>query len=134
MKKFLYVILVCLLCTGCKKTEIKKPMEYVTGIEIDCYYRDRYLHRQYRDAEKMDIITEYLYRLHPRDMLTFEDPDNMLGNSCRIILSLSTGKTRVYHQKGNEYLSVDLHRWQRIQDADGNVLYHLINHLESDAI
>lgn len=132
MKKMMIALMLCLMLTGCQKPEAKKQMEYVTGITIDCHYRDRYLYRHYRDSEKLNVITDYLHSLNPRDLTHTVDPDNLTGDSCRIILSLSTGKTRVYHQKGNAYLSVDLHRWQKILEADGNVLYHLINHLESD--
>ena len=117
---------------GCEKPEAKRPMEYVTGITVDCHYRNRYLYRQYRDSDKLNVITDYLHNLNPRYLTRTVDPDNLTGDSCRIILSLSTGKTRVYHQKGNAYLSVDLHRWQKIRENDGNVLYHLVNHLESD--
>lgn len=120
------------LLTGCSKKGEIRPMEYVVCVEIDCLYREKVLHRKYENPDKMDIILHYLYTLEPENGTVTEDPDQFGGDCCKITIKLSHGESRVYRQQGEGYLSVDSHKWQKIPKSQGKLLFHLVNHIESD--
>lgn len=135
MKKIIISLMLfsCTLFSGCKKqTPTPAPMEYVTSVEVSYDYRSQHLYRRYTDSDKMDVILFYLYDLKPYGMPTTEDPDDIIGDSCKITVHLSTGNKHVYRQRGSRYLSVDSHRWQKIKESQGTVLFHLVNHIQSD--
>ena len=79
----------------------------------------------------MDVFLYYLYYLEPYGQAD-TDPEQLKSDRCKITIHLSSGETRVYRQQGSRYLSVDAHRWQKIRKSQGSVLFHLVNHIESD--
>lgn len=133
IRKILPFLLVCVLFSGCKeKTNLPEtPLVFVTQVHIDYQYRQSHLQRRYTDSDKMDVILYYLYDLSPHGQPE-EDPEQIQGDSCKITVTMSDGSQRVYRQVAGQYLSVDSRPWQKISEMKGNVLYHLVNHIESD--
>lgn len=133
MRILVILLSLCLLLSGCKKTEPKPAasLTYVTAVEVSYRYRNNQLHRSYTQCDKMDVILYYLYHLTPEGQPD-EDPEQILDDICKITVTMSNGQQRIYRQIGSRYLSIDSHRWQKIQKSQGSVLYHLINHMQSD--
>ena len=133
IKKTIPFLLLCFLFSGCRdNTDHTEPaLVYVTEISIDYQYRQSHLRRHYTDSDKMDVILYYLYDLSPHGQPE-EDPEQIQGDSRKITLTLSNGQTRIYRQIGSQYLSVDFHPWQKISQKKAGVLFHLVNHIESD--
>ena len=127
------VLLLSALLCGCKRqaAPLEEPLVFVTQIHIDYEYRQNHLLRSYTDADKMDVILYYLYGLSPHGQPE-EDPEQIQGDSCKITVTLSNGQQKIYRQIGSQYLSVDFHPWQTIPQDRGSLLYHLVNHIESD--
>ena len=127
------ICMFCLLLSGCKAKEFvpEEPLVYVTQVSVDYEYRLSHLRRSYTDSDKMDVFLYYLYDLSPHGKPE-EDPEQIQGDSCKITLSLSDGTQRVYRQIGSQYLSIDWQPWQKINQGKGSVLFHLVNHIQSD--
>lgn len=126
-------LVICLTFSGCspKPSVTQEPLALVTAVEVTYDYRQTRLYRSYTSSDKMDVILYYLYDLAPYGRAE-EDPEQLRGDSCKITVHLSNGKTHTYRQQGSRYLSVDSRPWQKISEAKGAVLFHLINHIESD--
>ena len=133
LKLWLYMIILSVLLCGCRKTLAEVPNSPDLVIRISLFYehRGQRLERVYTDNSKMDVILYYLYDLTPLGRPE-EDPESLVGDRCRITLHLSHGQTHIYRQFGNQYLSVDNRPWQKIDKKQASVLYHLVNHMESD--
>lgn len=133
-KRILPVIfLLCIWLCGCRN-EVPAPeasVVYVTQVNIDYQYRQSHLRRSYTNTDKMDVFLYYLYDLSPHGQPE-EDPEQIQGDSCKITVTLSNGEHRIYRQIGSQYLSVDSRPWQKISETKGALLYHLVNHIESD--
>lgn len=134
LKYLLIVLILCLLLTGCSPTKPEAaPLKLVSSVEVDFRHRQEHLHRIYTQSDKVDVILHYLHRLIPRGTPD-SDPEQLLGERCRITVRLSGGQTRTYRLQGKQYLSVDLRPWKNISRERCSVLYHLVQHMESDVI
>lgn len=134
LRKYLYWIWIPILLFsfGCtKKESAQNAPVLVTQIQIDYRHKQDHLLRRYTNTKKIDVILYYLYDLEPVGRPQ-EDPEQIQEDFCRITLGFSDGKTKIYRQIGNKYLSVDSHPWQKIKENEGRVLYHLVNHIPSD--
>lgn len=133
-KKTVYIFLIsCLMLCGCRKplAETTPPPGVVREISVSYQDRDTRLYRIYTNTEKMDVILYYLYGLTPHGHVE-QDPEMLIGEQCKILVRLSDGSQHIYRQYGKQYLSVDNHPWQIVEKEKASVLYHLINHIESD--
>lgn len=130
---FIFSCLVCVLLTGCGRsnTAPSAPLAVVTSVDIDYAYRQVHLQRTYTQAEKIDVFLHFLNRLSPLGR-TSEDPEQLLGDVCKITVRLTDGTQRIYRMRGSQYLSVDSRPWQLISKERGSVLFHLVNHIPSD--
>ena len=130
-----YVIVFFLLCaflTGCSPTEPEAaPLKLVNSVEVDFRHQQEQLHRVYTEADKIDVVLHYLHRLTPRG-IPDSDPEQFLGERCKITVRLSGGEAHTYRLQGKAYLSVDLKPWKNISRERCSVLYHLIRHLPGD--
>lgn len=126
-------ILVCFVFSACHSQQLSQQnaLPLVTSVDVTYDYGQKKLQRHYTDSDKMDVILFYLYDLVPHGQAD-EDPERLQGDSCRITVRLSNGEMHIYRQQGSRYLSVDFHPWQKISEAKGSLLYHLVNHIESD--
>lgn len=126
-------LMLCLLLCGCsgKQLENKLPPAIVTDIFVSYRSQDDRLYRHYTNTAKIDVILHYLYSLSPHGYPEC-DPEAYICEQCRITVLRSDGGQQVYRQYAGEYLSVDNHRWQRIDQKQGTVLFHLLNHIGSD--
>lgn len=123
----------CLLLSGCSATatETAPPPDLVTKIAVSYDHQDIHLDRIYTDTDKMDVILFYLYSLSPYGDAE-EDPELLTGERCKITVWLSSGQHKIYRQYAEQYLSIDSHPWQKIEEDQASVLYHLIRHIDSD--
>ena len=132
MQKIILCLAALLFLPGCHAKPAEDPvLPYVTAVDIHYRFPDGQLQRRYIDCRKMDVILYYLYALDPWGQPE-EDPEQLQADFCKIKVTLSDGQKRIYRQIGNQYFSADSHRWQRIQESQGSVLLHLLQHIESD--
>lgn len=131
-RKLALFLPVLFLFSGCSPKSAPEELQYVTAVEIQYRFQDGELHRRYTDCGKIDVILRYLYALEPWGQAE-EDPEQIQGDLCKIRVFLSNGKQRLYRQIHNRYFSVDSHRWQKIKESEGAILFHLLSHIESDA-
>ncbi len=123
----------CFLLCGCHKSRNKSsaPLNLTKTISIDCHYRQHHLLRTYTDAEKIDVILRYLHRLSPTSPVS-NIPNQITSDRCQITLTLFNGSTRSYELQNKEYLRRNSGDWYSVDPKKANVIYHLINHIESD--
>jgi uncharacterized lipoprotein YehR (DUF1307 family) len=132
LKILALLLALCLMLSGCRqKPETQQMPNLVTKIRVTYKYQDVQLERIYTDNQKMDIILYYLYSLIPGGQ-TWEDPEKLTGERCRIVVSLMGERTRIYRQFSGEYLSVDNRPWQKIDKEKAAVLVHLLRHIPGD--
>lgn len=134
MKYTVLAILICSLLVGCSPTKAENTrLKLVEAVEIEFYHQQEYLHRIYTQPDKIDVILHYLHRLTPRGIPDF-DPEQLLGERCKVTVRLSHGESHIYRLQGKEYLSVDLKPWKNISRERCSVLYHLVRKIEGDVI
>ncbi len=133
MKKILSLIFVLLCCTACTPNlpHRSEPMQFVTEVTVHYRYGDITLQRRYTESKKIDKVLFYLYGLSPYGTPP-EDPEQLWGDSCQIILLKSDGSRRIYRQQGSRYLSVDNRPWQKINENHAARLPALLLGTESD--
>lgn len=132
--KFIGCILcICLLFSGCHQASAQQDAgpDLVTSVSVIYNHKNTHFNRIYTQERKMDIILYYFYSLSPKGHAD-KDPEDYLGERCKVIVTLSSGKTHIYRQFGTEYLSVDHRPWQKIDKSQASVLFHLLLHMESD--
>ena len=134
-KRFIliYLLLLCFLLPGCskKKAPSSAALDIATSINICCRYRQTHLQRSYTSTDKIDIILQYLHKISPKGRAE-EDPELLQGDFCNITIHLTGGTQRIYRIKDNCFFSIDYRPWQAIDSEQGNILFHLINHIPSD--
>ena len=132
-KILLFFALPALLFSSCsqKAAVPSSPPQLVTGIQV--LYRKNHtsFQRIYTDIGKIDTLLYYLYGLLPAGQAK-EDPEQFALDSCKITLLLSDGETSVYRQRGVDYLSVNCHPWQKIDEKKGSKLLPLVENMPSD--
>lgn len=132
MKYLPMLIVLCLILTGCSPTKPEaEPLKLVNSVEIDFQLQQEHLKRLYTDAEKIDVILHYLHRLSPHGSAN-SDPEQLIGERCKITVRMSGGQAHTYRIQGKQYLSVDLKPWKNISRDRCAVLYHLVRRIESD--
>lgn len=132
-KLFCMFLLPCLILCGCRKPFAGTVTVPSVVREISVSYQNGHtqLYRLYTNTAKMDVILYYLYGLTPYGHVE-QDPEMLIGEQCRILVSLSDGSQHIYRQYGKQYLSIDNRPWQMVNKEKATVLFHLLNHIESD--
>lgn len=132
MKYILTVLILCLILTSCSPTKPEAaPLKLVNSVEIDFHHKQEHLQRLYTDAEKIDVVLHYLHRLSPRGN-SDSDPEQLIGERCRITVRMSGGQAHTYRIHGKQYLSVDLKPWKSISRERCTILYHLLRRIPGD--
>lgn len=126
----LFIFVLFLFC-GCKEKPSQTSVAVVTGVEIEYTHNGQALRRYYSTTDKMDTVLFYLYSLSPYGNPA-SDPEELNMDSCRIALTLSDGQKRIYRQRGDSFLSIDCHRWEKIDPKKGEQLLPLLQSLSSD--
>ena len=124
-------ILFLIILSGCKAKPPEPSVAVVTGVEIEYIHNGQPLRRYYTTPDKMDTVLFYLYSLSPYGNPE-TDPEELDMDSCRITLTLSDGKKRIYRQRGDCFLSVDCHRWKKIDPKKGEQLLPILQAISSD--
>ncbi len=107
------------------------PLSLVTEVHVSYHYADMHIKRHFTNLDKIDTVLFYLYSLSPCGTPT-EDPEQIWGDNCRIVLTESDGSQHIYRQQGGRYLSVDDRPWQTIPENKSAVLFPLLMNMESD--
>ncbi len=130
---WIMVLMVCILLCGCgnRRDSAIQSLNLTEKISIDCYYRDNHLLRTYTDSDKIDVILKYLHELSPNAQIS-QQPEQADGDRCNITIYLSNGTTRSYDLQGKEYLRKNQGAWYSVDPQKANIIYHLVNHIESD--
>ena len=134
MKRKLLVLMVVfmMLLTGCKE---EKPPELplVTAVEITCRHGEEVIHRTYTTPQK---VQRFLYYLRRQQTMGYTDrnPERILGDTAWIRVELSDGSSRIYRQRADRFLSVDCHRWKKIDESWGRRLYSMLLLIPSDPV
>lgn len=133
MRKIWILLILMLSLSACSSTTSKspEPPSLVTEVSVSYHYGDMHLRRHYTDTRKIDVVLYYLYNLSPYGTPQ-EDPEQIWGDNCRIILTESDGSQHIYRQQGGRYLSVDNHPWKKISESKSASLFSLLMNMESD--
>ncbi len=133
MKKLWLLWLMMFCFSGCAAPQSgeEKPLSLVTDVTVSYHYGDMHIRRHFTDTDKIDIVLYYLYHLSPGGTPK-EDPEQIWGDSCRILVTESDGSRHIYRQQGGRYLSVDNRPWQKVSPKKSAVLFSLLLNLESD--
>lgn len=131
--KFLAVLLICgLLLSGCSEKKLQKTV-VVTGARVILCHEGQTLERVYHSPEKLHRLLYYLRKGQTKGYARV-NPERILGDCSRIELQLSDGGKRVYLQRADRYLSVDLGRWKNIDESWGRRLYGMVLLIPSDPV
>ncbi len=133
MKKLwlVWILIVCLSGCTAPQSDRLKPVSLVTAVTVSYHYGDMHIRRHFTNTDKIDIVLYYLYHLSPGGTPK-EDPEQIWGDSCRILVAESNGSRHIYRQQGGRYLSVDNRPWQTISEEKSAVLFPLLLNMESD--
>ena len=127
-----WMLLLCIMVCGCSvKTGNNGQLNLTGKVSIDCNYRQKHLLRTYTDSDKIDIILKYLHQIKVRHPAA-ADAENWTGDHCRITVYLPNGSIRNYDLLGKEILFKNSGQCYAADPDDANIMYHLVNHIESD--
>ena len=132
--RHLFLILICLILTGCTyyaPPGENHPVRVVTRVDVTVSQEGSLKRFHYRQAEKVGAILGYLRRLKP-DQFAPISADTFRTDAYEIRLTLSDGSQSVYHQIYDEYLQKNGGQWQRIDRTQGGSLPKLLSDLPSD--
>ncbi len=133
MKISCIVLILIFFFSACTAAPVAKsePPSLVTEVQVSYHYADMHINRHFTDTGKIDIVLYYLYDLAPCGTPN-EDPEQIWGDSCRILVTESNGQQHIYRQQGGRYLSVDNRPWQTVSAEQTAVLFPLLMNMESD--
>ncbi len=133
MRKIWILLCYVLFLSACTAAPAKQstPPSVVTEVDVSYHYGDIHLRRHFTDTRKIDIVLYYLYDLSPCGTPK-EDPEQIWGDNCRILLTESDGSSHIYRQQGGRYLSVDNRPWQTVSQNKTAVFFSLLMQMESD--
>ena len=137
MKRFrmgiiLLVLPMFLLCScGSGQDDTLTSLNLTQSIVINCQYRHHPFLRTYTNPEKIDVILLYLHRITPGNQRP-RPTEQALGDHCEITLHLWNGTTRSYELRNKDLLRTASGNWYDAEPEKANILYHLIQHIESD--
>lgn len=128
------ILAASLLITGCKATvlyDAPSAPVLVTQVEVNYVHESGQLVRLYTQPEKMDTVLNYLYALRPHSKR--EDiSENLTGDRCRIVLTLSDGQCHTYRLYGGCFFSDDGTTWHRVELKQPSALLFLLVQMDSD--
>lgn len=132
MRKWLILIPVALLLTGCRPgiiTQTQSPV--VTQILVDGEYEDSEIYREYETSDKIRQILLYIRALRPRhsanvDVELLEEPE------IRIMLIHRDGAQKQYRLKAGRYLQSDGETWKKVDEKRVQQLCQLLWELPGD--
>ena len=135
MKVFRTAFLMILLCPflcGCQNNkEHPGSLNLTQEVHVDCQYRQNTIKRTYTNSDKIDVILKYLHAL-PSPGQPYRHPVPQSGDLCKITVLLWDGRQHHYELNNKNLLRINSGEWFDIEPEKANVIYHLVNHIESD--
>ena len=131
---FILLLFICFLLAGTTAAHLrKKPSEpvLVTQIRITGHTGTEALDRLYIQPEKTGTILNYL-RWLTRKGSADPDPEALDNSYFDITLYYSDGETRVYRQRGTQYLSKNHRAWEKLDPEQGQYLLPILRAIPSD--
>lgn len=123
-KKFAILLWGVLFLTGCHQKKIQS-LAVVTAVDITCCRGEQVLVRYYSQPEKVRRVLTQLRRCNTQGFAAC-DPERVIGDVFWIRVHLSDGKSHVYRQRADRFLSRDCRRWKNIEESRGRRLYYLM--------
>lgn len=130
-KCFPFLLVFCLLFTGCTGQKKEPSVRVVTQVDVTCSYGGKLLQRRYTEQEKMKPLLNYLRLLEPRGKARV-DPELTRGNAYEITLHFSHGAPTVYYQRAERFLSKNRHPWQEVDSQLAGELYPILRDTPAD--
>lgn len=138
VKRLFFVILVAgLLLGGCarepEKTAAKPVSRVVVRVEVDGLRGEEAVQRRYESQEKMGAILDYLRPLRslgPAEV----DPERLRGDVYEIRVWRADGEHDTYRLRSDRYLSKNCKTWQVVERRQAELLYPLLQAMESDVV
>lgn len=109
--KLWFLALLMLLCAGPVRATAEDHV--VTQVQVRYRQSGRQLTREYTQSSKMEAVLNYL-RLCEYAGMPADDPEQHMGNRCRITVSLAGGGQHVYCLHADRYLSRDFRPWEQV--------------------
>ena len=125
------LLAVLFLLPGCSQKSHSKPLVLVTKVTVTSQKNGDILQWYYTDPEKIEAVMHYLLRLKPYGFAE-RDPELVCGPFFEIKVALSNGKSHIYRQRADRYISKDCQTWELIDPKRAAMLYPLLEQMESD--
>ena len=124
------LMLFSMFLTSCGR-EKRELSGLVVKAEVRYDHQGQILRRTYTDPEELSKV---LMGLQLPGFAGFpqEDPDTVLGDSCKVKLTYYNGTCGVILQQANLYRSVDYHAWEKIDPHQAEKLYPILQSLPGD--
>lgn len=133
-RNFLFFVFLAVILSGCARERAPQQLQqpqFVTQIDVTCRRDQQLLQRRYTAPEKMSGVLNYIRLLESQGNAD-TDPERVTGDVYKIVVHLSDGSRRVYHQRANRYLSKNARPWQQIDPDRAALLYPLLEQTGSD--
>ena len=134
MRKILFVLLLCLLLSGCSMGQIMSApsrCRVVTQVAVTAARHGAVTNHHYTQPEKMEQFLNYLRLLQPHPPVDVT-PETFRADAYEITLTLSDGNRTVYRQLHDQYLQCNGGKWQKIDPKLGSRLSALLDSLPED--
>ena len=131
MKKWLTVILVAVLLTGCAGR--KKPTGSAVVDQITVSYQENgaQITKNYTSQHKMRLVLDQ-FRLLGQKYTPHMDPDTLRTTVFEVRLMFSNGSQRLYHTRSDRYIRTDNGPWQQTDPVRLQKLNDLLLSLPPD--
>lgn len=120
------------LLAGCAVQIAPIEPNSVEQIEVESLPQSETWARVYTDRDKIGEVVSYLNGLRLRQLFS-EDPDEYVGQSLVLTLTLADGTTREFTHFGNLFLMERGGAWQRMEYEQAARLDGLLRRLPTDA-
>lgn len=120
------------LLAGCAAQIVPIEPNSVEQIEVESLPQSETWARVYTDRDKIGEVVSYLNGLRLRQLFS-EDPDEYVGQSLVLTLTLADGTTREFTHFGNLFLMERGGAWQRMEYEQAARLDGLLRRLPTDA-
>lgn len=120
------------LLAGCAVQIVPIEPNSVEQIEVESLPQSETWARVYTDRDKIGEVVSYLNGLRLRQLFS-ENPDEYVGQSLVLTLTLADGTTREFTHFGNLFLMERGGAWQRMEYEQAARLDGLLRRLPTDA-
>ena len=127
------ILVMCIFLCSCHRRQdnTQNALNLTQKVHVDCYYRQHHLQRIYTDFDKIDVILRYMHKLSSAGQPPAK-PAQVTDDHCQITVFLSNGTQHTYQLQSKDFLRNAQGKCFAVDAHQANVLYHLVNHIQSD--